>query len=117
MVCQSCKQQFVSRRKNQIYCTGACSDYYREQRRKENEAGRWKAAQRPLWKARIYYRDKGICQLCQKPIDLTIAYPNPMSYSIDHKIPRSQGGSHNQSNLQATHLICNTKRGNKPIDN
>jgi len=114
-VCRACKEQFMARRVNQIYCSGACAEYHKEQKRKETEQGRWKAAGKPLWKARIYYRDKGICQLCLKTIDLTIEYPNPISYSLDHKIPRSQGGTHNQSNLQAAHLICNSKRGNKPI--
>jgi 5-methylcytosine-specific restriction endonuclease McrA len=37
-----------------------------------------------------------------------------MSLSIDHIIPRSQGGSHKIDNLRAAHLLCNSQRGAKP---
>ena len=115
IICRSCKKQFTATRNNAIFCSGSCSHFYKESKKQEKDANRWQASHRPLWKARIFYRDKGICQLCNKPIDLTLDYPDQMSYSIDHKIPRSLGGTHDQKNLQAAHLSCNSKRGNKPI--
>ena len=116
LVCRSCKNQFTASRNNAIFCGASCRHFHKEDKKQLNDTKKWQAANRPLWKARIFYRDKGICQLCLQPIDLTLDYPNPMSYSIDHKIPRSLGGTHEQRNLQASHLVCNVRRGNKPID-
>lgn len=118
-ICKGCAENFVTKRQNQLYCCEKCGDWMREQTKRENakkrDAVQWKAANRPTWKAKIYYRDKGICQLCYKPIDLTLEHPNQMSFSIDHIVPVSMGGDHILKNLQSAHLICNSKRGNKPI--
>ncbi len=61
----------------------------------------------------IYERDQWICQLCDKPIDRELRYPDPMCASIDHVVPISMGGSNSAENLQATHHLCNTSAGNK----
>jgi hypothetical protein len=117
--CKGCGENFVTRRKEQVYCSTQCNRWMREQMKRETARIRgksqWNAAQRPTWKARIYYGNKGICQLCFQPIDLTLDYPNPMSFSIDHIVPVSLGGTHKLKNLQSAHLLCNSKRGNKPI--
>lgn len=54
------------------------------------------------------------CWLCGKPIDLTIKHPDPWSFSRDHVIPRSKGGTDAIRNQRPAHRICNQKRGNKP---
>jgi hypothetical protein len=61
----------------------------------------------------IYERDQWICQLCDKPIDRELRYPDLMCASIDHVIPVSMGGPNSAENLQATHYLCNTSVGNK----
>lgn len=61
----------------------------------------------------IYDRDNGICQLCKIKIDPQKVHPDLMSFSVDHKIPISLGGNDNPGNLQASHLLCNIKKGNK----
>lgn len=117
--CKGCAENFITRRKEQVYCSTQCNRWMREQMKRETARRRgeseWNAAGRPTWKARIYYGNKGICQLCFQPIDLTLDYPNPMSFSIDHIVPVSLGGTHKLKNLQSAHLLCNSKRGNKPI--
>jgi 5-methylcytosine-specific restriction endonuclease McrA len=70
----------------------------------------------PNFKRRIYFASQGICGICQTMIDLRLQYPNPKSFSIDHIIPRSLGGTHGAKNLQAAHLDCNARRGNKPLE-
>lgn len=47
-----------------------------------------------------------ICPLCSKHLLLEEA-------NIDHKVPKSKGGSNDQSNLQATHIICNSLKGDR----
>jgi len=61
----------------------------------------------------IYERDNWVCQLCMKPIDRTLRYPEPMSASLDHIIPLSKGGENSAENFQASHLVCNISVGNR----
>jgi hypothetical protein len=58
-------------------------------------------------KQQIYDRDSGICHLCGKSIDITIKWPNSKSFSFDHVVPLSMGGSDLASNIKSSHLKCN----------
>lgn len=55
-----------------------------------------------LWKSRPH-----ICGIC----GLEIASKDEMN--LDHIIPRSRGGSDDESNLQLSHAICNRLKGDK----
>lgn len=59
----------------------------------------------------LWIRQCGICAICRIPIDPTLAWPRPQSRSVDHIVPLALGGTHEQSNLQWTHLVCNLKKG------
>jgi len=48
-----------------------------------------------------------VCHLCGREIDGTV--------SVDHVIPRSQGGTDDIENLRPACQRCNSKRGNKPL--
>ena len=63
--------------------------------------------------ARVLARDSGTCQLCTRPIDPSLAWPHPMSFSLDHVIPLSRGGTHEPANVQASHFRCNSVKGNR----
>lgn len=52
----------------------------------------------------LFERDKGICQLCMKPVPLEYA-------TIDHKKPYALGGTHTWNNVQLAHFNCNAKKG------
>jgi 5-methylcytosine-specific restriction endonuclease McrA len=43
------------------------------------------------------------------------AYPDPLSASVEHVIPRSLGGGDDLANLRLSHLHCNTSRGARPV--
>lgn len=62
---------------------------------------------------RLLTRDGPICSLCFTEIDLTFAWPDPRSASIDHVLPRSLGGSNDLENLALSHLGCNCSKGNR----
>ena len=53
----------------------------------------------------------GLCPLCGGRLDRDVPYPDPLSKSLDHIVPLSQGGPHQQDNLQWTHLYCNVSKG------
>ena len=53
----------------------------------------------------------GACGICQMPMDRELKHPDPMSKSVDHIVPISRGGTHEQSNLQWAHLVCNISKG------
>lgn len=59
------------------------------------------------------------CGICGKGIRLDLAWPNPMSLSIDHIVPVTRGGTNREQNLQPSHAGCNLKKRNwlaPPID-
>lgn len=60
----------------------------------------------------IFERDNWICGICGEKIDKQLNYPDKMSATLDHIIPLSKGGTHTKDNVQASHGICNYRKGN-----
>ncbi len=54
------------------------------------------------------------CCFCREPIDLTLKYPDPLSFVCDHRIPTSRGGSDDYESLRPSHNRCNRARSNHP---
>lgn len=54
------------------------------------------------------------CHLCQRPIDLSLKYPHPMSFVVDHVVPTSLGGGDHIDQLAPSHAQCNNARSNLP---
>ena len=52
----------------------------------------------------LFAIQKSTCALCGKRVTKT-------TRSIDHKIPRSKGGSDRLTNLQLVHRSCNSSKG------
>jgi hypothetical protein len=59
----------------------------------------------------IFDRDGWRCQICHESIDRVLTHPDPMSPSMDHIVPISLGGANVPDNCQATHLVCNLRKG------
>ena len=109
-------------------CRSAAREYHREWR--ENNRERWtelatrgnrkyRASKRgalseAYTKSEILARDGNKCGLCGKKINPRHAYPHPMSASIDHIVPLSDGGTDLRSNVQSSHLVCNVSKGKRP---
>ncbi|WP_377326255.1 HNH endonuclease [Pimelobacter simplex] len=55
----------------------------------------------------VFERDRWICGICNKKVDILLSYPHPMSKSLDHIVPLSKGGAHSFENCQTAHLRCN----------
>ena len=54
------------------------------------------------------------CCFCHEPIDLTLPYPHPQSFVVDHSHPTSHGGTDDYAGLRPAHNQCNNKRSNLP---
>jgi 5-methylcytosine-specific restriction endonuclease McrA len=63
----------------------------------------------------VFDRDGWTCMIpgCGQPIQPGLEWPDPMSVSVDHIIPRSLGGDDTAENRRAAHLVCNVRRGNR----
>jgi len=59
-----------------------------------------------LSRRNIYMRDKNTCQYCGKVV-------KPSLLTIDHVIPKSQGGRNSWKNLVCACYPCNSKKGAK----
>ena len=64
----------------------------------------------PVMLAALIAMDNSTCHICRQPVDITLKYPDPMSRSIDHIIPISRGGLHEESNCGLAHLRCNVSK-------
>jgi hypothetical protein len=56
-------------------------------------------------------RDGWVCWVCKRDVDRTLAWPDPLSASLEHIVPLARGGRHVLTNVSVSHLTCNVKRG------
>ncbi|MBF4613746.1 HNH endonuclease [Curtobacterium sp. VKM Ac-1376] len=61
----------------------------------------------------IAQRDGTVCGICATQVDMALAFPDVMRKSVDHVIPRANGGLDVPSNLQLAHLRCNASKSNR----
>lgn len=58
-------------------------------------------------------RDGPDCKICGLAVDVSLKFPDNLSPSVDHIIPRSLGGLNDLENFRLAHLGCNARRGNR----
>lgn len=59
----------------------------------------------------VFDRDKGFCQLCLLEVDPDLAWPDPASATIDHKVPVIDPASeHSYANTWLAHWDCNRRK-------
>ena len=57
----------------------------------------------------VYNRATGHCYLCGLPVSIH-------RFSVDHVVCKCNRGTDELENLMPVHKLCNTTRGNKPLD-
>jgi len=60
----------------------------------------------------VYERDKYTCQYC----GVSIGKKNSKDLTVDHIVTKSSGGLHHEDNLRTSCRLCNSRRGEKSID-
>lgn len=104
-VCTWCGSKFVAKSSTgtERYCSTRC------QRANAKGRGGRRFNPSPILRTRIYERDQWTCQLCREPVEPGAT--DIWRASLDHIVPQSAGGSHDEANLRLAHLWCNSVRG------
>jgi len=104
--CKQCGTQFLTQHSPGKYCSSTC-------KHEAKPSGKWITKSKRL---ALYQRDAWTCLICYKPVtrdNYSRSTYNPHYPSLDHIIPRSLGGSNQDSNLRTAHVQCNAIRGVK----
>lgn len=118
--CRTCSRLFVARSARTRDCSYACrvrrsadrlNDLYALACSRGAGGARW----RDLLVGYMRERDGDRCAICRKAIrfDLPsgpLGHKSGLGPSVDHVVPRSQGGSDDLANLRLAHWACNRKR-------
>ncbi|MGV0399782.1 HNH endonuclease [Corynebacterium segmentosum] len=121
--CRNCGEQLKTRLGS--FCgKDGCRKEAKRQYRKEhaeeirayrikNKAARRSVKVESVQRQEILERDNWTCMLCGEQISKTVMYPDPYSPSLDHIVPIAEGGDHSKANIQASHLVCNVRKGKR----
>lgn len=133
-VCAICGSTFRPVRSTAMYCSPKCKELSKarrhpevlRERRKLNKRLREARATRngrvdySITLSRLMERDRGVCQLCGRPVDESdhvyrgdVFMAGNDYPSIDHIAPLSKGGVHQWNNVQLAHRLCNSIKCNK----
>lgn len=94
------------------YCSDECARKA-DNIRRDHRLTRNGPADYSITLPRLFDRDKGVCQLCGKHLDLS-GDPNCEDYpSIDHVKPINKGGLHIWSNVQLACRKCNVLKSDQ----
>lgn len=85
-----------------------------EPRRKKKRNGSAKGCTPPL-RERIFDRDDGRCRYCGVLVVRGHNLRRGDQFTIDHVIPRSRGGTNDESNLVTACFACNHRKANKTL--
>lgn len=107
--CVACKDQIKCNRMGPL--PKWCESCFRQRKANFDQTRRRGVRNQESFAPReIFERDRWKCGICQKRINSKLKHPHPMSASLDHVIPLSEGGSHTRANTRASHLRCNIRR-------
>lgn len=124
--CVECGRTFCAKSASAKRCSERCrldavgarvKDLYALSTQFDKESGAYLGG---AWrKALIQYlvdRDGDKCGICNRKVDITLksgTKGSRLGPSVDHIIPRSQGGEDELANYRLTHWGCNQARGNR----
>lgn len=111
LVCVECNIPFLGMPR-QSFCSSKCRDRAGRLRRDALKRG---AYVEPVGLGFLLERDKGICQICNRPVEVSKKAPHALSPSVDHIIPLSKGGEHSKANTQLAHFLCNSIKGARMV--
>ena len=107
-LCAECGTPFIHKRRGQ-FCSDDCAKHtQRRLARHRRRALQVAAFVAPVYRRKIFERDKWHCKLCRKPVARTKQVPHPKAPVLDHIVPLASGGTHEPANVQCAHFLCNS---------
>lgn len=123
----ACAKIFTQRKAGQQSCGNSCAQRIWKSANPQSEE--WNDRRRANYQKRralkrllpaenvisrvVFERDGWICGICSDPVSEGIAWPDPLSPSLDHVVPLARGGHHTYQNTQLAHLRCNMSKGDR----
>ena len=115
--CCVCGELLIARQltKHAVHCKGCVTEAQQaviracRDRRKARKRGAFKTA--PVYRRKVFERDKWKCHICGGRIDKSLTAPDRGSATLDHIVPLAFGGEHTMHNIKAAHYGCNSRRG------
>lgn len=120
LVCPRCGRRFKTMVKNQEFCSHACRNAARLQRRDDEKRVNTNGRVEEITLREIYDRDHGRCYICGGRTDWSdyrivngFKVVGPHYPSRDHVIALHNGGTHTRDNIRLAHWKCNTLKSDK----
>lgn len=110
--CEVCERQFEPTNcgRDPTCCSLKCKNIIRQHYQDIRRFTSFLDADGRRLRFKVFDRDRWVCLLCGEPTDRKVKWPHPMYPTIDHIIPVSKGGTHEESNLQCAHARCNIRK-------
>jgi len=109
--CEWCGSVFSTPYRRSRFCNRACKYAAAHAKRPSVNGG----AMARITRGRLAKRDGWACGICGDTINQRVRYPDPLSASVDHRIPTAKGGSDSMDNLQLAHLRCNVRKSDRLV--
>jgi len=110
----------------QKYCSKKCQQKAVRQTEKSKITRRAASRRRRARKRNVFHqtvyleivakRDNYKCHICRKQVKMDLHVLDNQAPTLDHLIPLSLGGDHTYANIRLAHRICNSKKGNRAIN-
>lgn len=113
--CVECGAEFVAKKANAKWCSASCR-IRTQARDSSRRRGDPTTEDMPYVDRVIFERDGWICHLCKGKVDQARPRTDPLGATIDHIVPRSEGGADSPANVATAHLKCNLAKGIKPMN-
>jgi hypothetical protein len=107
--CPECDLAFVSNQSNACFCSEKCAR--RKFRRDGKARRRARSTGGRVNRKKVFTRDGWRCQICGRQLKRGAMPPDPAAPTIDHVVPLSRGGAHEDWNAQACCFECNCRKG------
>jgi predicted nucleic acid-binding Zn ribbon protein len=108
--CACCNDWFIHDLPQTATCSPKCQRRMAKARRRALKKAAFVA---PVSPRKIFDRDSWTCRLCRKPVLRSAVAPHPLAPTVDHIVPLDAGGTHEPSNVQCAHFLCNSRKGNR----
>lgn len=105
--CIECGEKFVTTRKNAVCCSPECTKK-RANNHKDRRLKKCDIVDNGITLSKLVKRDKGICYICGKKVNMKADSNSDWYGSIDHVKAIANGGNHTWDNVKLAHRYCNT---------